>query len=226
MKPRSDQFIQFNLRTVFYLTFLGAVLSAVSAPLLRAWNTEQQLRFLVVGGVELLLFGIGVYWLWHQRERARDTAGRVIYRSSFRSRMTVDWLAELKSLFHLLILLVGQFALITVLVRSQQQSWFVVVTQLVYVVQFAPMCFWNLMLGVDRDDLEVCELGLIHGMLHFLGWEQIHEIRPSQYDADQLVLVVTPIGSKEKSGAKATITLRVPAREREQLVQEALAARD
>ena len=69
-----------------YVTTLVAIVSAVFAPFLRGFDSEQQLALLIVGLIELICFVGGMVWTKWQRDHAKLKAGRCEFRTSFYDR--------------------------------------------------------------------------------------------------------------------------------------------
>ena len=79
---------QFNLRSIFYVTFVASVLVAVFAPTLRGPRSGQSRRFL--GQIQVATIVISLVHLARQRHSVQQRAGAKTFGTSFKKAAEFD----------------------------------------------------------------------------------------------------------------------------------------
>ena len=189
---------QFNLRSVFYITTLVAILAATCSPFLRLLKPGQQLLLIGLTILQAFCFVAGIAYVRYQRVAVRREAGRCTLSTSFFGRKRTIWKRELFDIAKLSGIAAIQIGIVVFVFffvgpMKIREPWpfiyFVLFLQLHFTGYLAPRLFWTLVWGVDSNDIEVCENGIIHGALNFLPRDQIVEVRPSEFFDSNIVVV-------------------------------------
>lgn len=228
MEAHQERRVQFNLRSMMYATTLLAFVCAVFAPFLRGFDTEQQLALMVVGLIEILCFVTGMVVTKLRRERTLLRAGKREFRTSFYERRQTSFKREALVALKLLAIAAVQIGIgvyLYVIVRAEvlapisrdnMEILLMLLMQLAFLSQVAPTLVWSMIWGIDDQDIEIAEHGMIRHGVRFIPWREIQDARASQFFDDAIVLVFGFV-AKNMSG-KTTKTAVVPQEHRDGLV--------
>ncbi len=211
----SSQSKQFDLRTLFYLTSLVAVAAVAIAPVVRSVKTGQ-LSWFGLTLLEVAVFALGCHFAGLLRKNARKTAGKTLFRASFRNQESRGWRPELLALLGPVFFVCAHATMMYMMISNDTQPtamrYVILVPQLMFLFQTGPIYFWNLVLGTDRHDLEVCENGLLTAFGSW-PWKRIDSVRPSEFNDNSIVAVI------DQPSGKSTLTYKTPMETRDALLK-------
>jgi|GEM_PF-3896430 len=181
---------QFNLRSVFYVTFLASVFVAVFAPVFRGFRSEQS-RW-ILGQIQVGTIATSLVHFARQRHSARQRAGAKTFGTSFKKAATFDSSRDIAPLKSLLMMVFFVLWLVYAIAIADEELLLSIFGSQIILLVFATRKFWSLVWGIDHTDIEIHELGVIHGGYQFVGWNEIAHARKSEHSKDHLAIDLKP----------------------------------
>ncbi len=181
--------LQFSLRSMLVVMLMVAIISAVIAPAIRAWDTQRQLLFGAHAAVTLLLLGAGTVGLCAERRKVERKAGAILFRTVAKGSKRVRlqqgfWLAV-----SVAVMIAYWFVFSAAAAgRARSQQWSDLLYYTILLATWAPRTLTNFWWRVGAGVVEVAENGLILQGVMLKPWNKMESYRWASHVRNRLLI--------------------------------------